>query len=114
MDLKILFGIALYWTLISLVFGLGLADSFGNPLVDGGYSSSVNINSSGFSSDEIDSGGFFSGLIGIIVAMGRIIGFYAFGLSTALTGNLQIIWSAWTIFLNIFTIGFIISAFWDG
>ena len=116
MDLKILFGLGVYWTLISLVFGFGISDTTitGNFFNTEGYNSTGTINSTGFSSDEIDTGGFFSGIIGIFTAMGRIIGFYTLGLTPALTGSAQIIFSAWQILLSIFTIGFIISAFWDG
>lgn len=114
MDLKILFILGIYWTLISLVFAVGVGSDEGNILVDNEYSSEVNINSTGFTSDELDSGGFFSGIIGIFTAMARIVGFYTFGITSQLSGTAQLIFSAWTVFISIFTIGFIISAFWNG
>jgi len=112
MKFPILIALGLYWTFISLMFLVG-AGSY-NGFTDNGFSSDVDINASGFDDSEIDSGGFFTGLIGIFTAMGRFIGFVAFGITPVLTGTPQILFSAWETLLSILTIGFIISAFWDG
>ena len=122
MNLKILMGILIYWTLVFLVFGTSFVglDALGNPFQDDGYTTSGEFNSSGFSSDEeIDSDtggfwGFFSGIAGVFVAMGRIIILVLFGFTPVLTGGLQIVFTAWSTLFTIFVIAFVISAFWNG
>jgi len=117
MNLKIFIGILIYWTLIFLVFGTSFVglDELGNPFQDDGYTTSGAFNSSNFDPDsELDSGGFFTGIIGVFVALGRIVGLILFGFTPVLTGALQIIFTAWQILFTLFVIGFVVSAFWNG
>lgn len=90
------------------------ADDFGNPLVDGGYSISGDLNSSGFTSEEIDTGGFFSGIIGIFTSMGRAIALVTFGITDALEGLAQWVVSIISGAITLFTIFWIIDSFWSG
>lgn len=112
MKFGILIPIAIYYTLISLVFLVG-AGSY-NGFTDEGYTHNVDINATGFDADEVDSGGFFSGAIGIFTAMGRFVLFVAFGVTPILAGTSQILFSAWETLLTLITIAMIIAGFWDG
>ena len=112
MKFVILIAIVFYWIMVSAMFLVGAGDY--NGFENEGYSQNVNINSTGFDSSEIDSGGFFTGLIGIFTAMGRFIAFIGFGITPILSGTPALIFILWEIFFNIISIGFIISCFWDG
>ena len=123
MNLPISMALILYWTSWILFLGVGSTlapDSFGNPMVDDGFSTNADFNETGFDADtEIDQDtgglwGFFSGIAGVFVALGRGVALVAFGLTTSLTGLAQIIVSTWATAMTLFTIFFIITAFWDG
>lgn len=113
MHLGVLGTLIAYWTIWILVLTVGISDG-SNPLSTAGYSTTATLNNTGFSSSEIDSGGFFTGAIGIFTAMGRFIGLALFGVTDVLTGLPQIIFSAWQTAVTLFSIGFIVSAFWNG
>jgi hypothetical protein len=85
-----------------------------NPLHDGGYNISGEFNSTGFNESELDSGGFFSGILGVFNALSRVVGLVFFGLTPAVTGLLQVLFSLWASGWTLFTIGFIIDSFWSG
>ena len=101
----------MYWIVIGLSF-VSITD--GNQFIEDGYTANVGFNDTDFSSDEIDSGGFFSGVIGIFTALGRFILFAGFGATPILTGLWQAIFSAWQIGWLTFTVGFIIDSVWSG
>ena len=69
----------------------------------------------GFESGEIDSGGFFSGTIGIIAAVGRFFAFATVGIGLGdVPAFVQVLFSAWSVFMLMVTIALLLSAFWDG
>ena len=43
-----------------MFLGLGVGTSFGNPVFDAGFNTTADFNTTGFSADEIDSGGFIN------------------------------------------------------
>ena len=112
MKFTILIALVSYWSIISLMFLVG-AGSY-NGFRDDGFTQTGSINATGFESSEIDTGGFFSGVIGIFTAMGRFIAFVGFGITPVLEGTPQILFSAWETMILILSIAFIVSAFWDG
>jgi len=103
----------MYWVIWILVLTIGVSDS-SNPLVNAGYNQTININSSGFTSDEIDTGFTFMSFIAVLGSIGRFIGLALFGITPAITGLSQIIFSTWSSAWTLFTIGFIIDAIWSG
>ena len=118
MNLNVAFALIGYWTIIILLFTIN-DDLSGNLFVNNGYSTNAELNSSGFSSDEIDTGtggiwSFFSGVASVFVAIGRFIGLVFFGITPALSGLPQYLLSAWQSALTLFTIGFIIDSLWSG
>lgn len=103
-----------YW----LVFFLLLSPALdGNPF-SATYTTTGNFtDAEGFDpSTEIESGGFFTGVIGIFTAAGRL--FLLAVLGIGLPGDtptwFQVIFSSWQIFVSIATILAIVSIFWDG
>jgi len=112
MNLKIAMILIMYWSLFTVVYTVG--DSvIGNPFSSSG-SINADINASGFSSDELDSGGFFSGVLGVFTALGRFFEMAVFGLTTGLEGTVQVLFSTWQLGFTLFTIGFIIDSVWSG
>lgn len=111
MNLKILLAILIYWSLVLVLFGGVLADD----ILFTDYNTSVNINDS-FNPDEIDleEAGFFDTIGVIFGAVGRFIGLILFGLTPALTGTLQILFSVWSTIVTVFAIGFVIDSLWSG
>ena len=108
MNLKILFMLLLYYTIISLVFALGGA-VFSE---DTGYNFTNPLNSSDISSSEVDTGGLF----GTGISFGRWLGLVTIGvgLPNDTPTWFAVMFSAWSILFLIFTVGFIISAIWNG
>lgn len=108
MNLRILFMLLIYYTIISLFYIFAIADSsYYNPTV---WTNSVSLNSSNLSSGEVDSGGFFTTGISIL----RFLMFVGVGFGIDAPTWFQIIFSAWTIILNILAVGFVISSVWNG
>lgn len=112
MNLKVLAVIILYWSLFFII--TGLTDSVtGNPLSTD-YTTSGELNESGFSADdEVDSGGFFA-VLGVFTALGRFFAFALFGFTTVLTGLPQVLFTAWQSGWTLFTIGFLVDSVWSG
>jgi len=108
MNLKILFMLLMYYSLISLFFVTGYDSLF----LENGYNSTININDSGLSSEETDSGGLFSSG----VSLSRFFAFVTFGIGLPddTPSWFSIIFALWQTILTVFTIGFIISSIWDG
>ena len=82
----------------------------------GNYDYSVDVNSSGFQQSEIDSGGFFGGIIGIFTAVGRFLGFVFFGLflPADTPDGFAILMAIVNTSVTMMFIAWFISAFWDG
>ena len=95
----------LYYTFISLLFVFG-----GSYLT--GYSTNIDLNTTTLQSDEIDTGGAFTGGVSFV----RYLVFIGFGigLSPDTPSWFAIIYAGWSTLLTIFTMGFIISSIWNG
>ena len=112
MDLRIGFGLALYYTLLSLIFlGLnGFADEFDQVEIDA--TSNIDINSSAVTSGEVDQGGFFT----IGVSFSRFLnwtGFTVF-LPGATPEWFVLIFGVFQTLFNIVAIMWIINSVWAG
>jgi len=107
MNLKILFMLLIYYTIIALVLGFGVS-----VFADKGYTSTIDLNDSDIASSEIDTGGLF----GSGVSVGRFITLVTFGIGLPSdTPNwFQIMFISWQTLVTIFTVGFIISSIWNG
>lgn len=105
MNLRILFIILLYYSIISLVFITGAS-------IFSGYSTPSILNSSELSSNEIDRGGLF----GTGVSFGRFIGLVTvgIGLPDDTPSWFSMLFALWQTIFLIFTIGFVISSIWNG
>lgn len=107
MNLKILFMILVYYSIISLFFimsaSTGLYDD---------YSHNIDLNSTNINPDEIDRGGLF----GTGISFGRFAGMVAFGvgLPDDTPAWFSIIFIFWQSIVTILTLGFIISSIWNG
>lgn len=107
MNLKVLFMILTYYSMLSLFFLMGA--SFG--LYDD-YDVNVNLNSSGISSDEIDQGGLF----GSGISFSRFAGMISFGvgLPDDTPNWFNVIFIFWQTIVTILALGFVISSIWNG
>lgn len=105
MNLKILFLILIYYTVISLFFVFG-----GSYMT--GYTSNIDLNDTDLSTTELDKGGLFNSGISFT----RFVTFVGFGIGLPSDTPLwfKTIFSAWQTLILIFTIGFIISSIWNG
>ena len=106
MNLKILFMLLGYYSLLALVLGFGV-----NVFADD-FTSNIELNSTELSSDEIDRGGLF----GSGVSFGRFFTLITFGigLPSDTPTFFHVIFIAWQTLVTIFTVGFIISSIWNG
>ena len=106
MNLRILFMLLIYYSLISLFF---LAA--GSEILDG-YNTTVELNTTGIQSGELDTGGLF----GTGISFGRFVGMVGFGIG--LPGDtpswFTLIFIAWQSIVTILSIGWIISSIWNG
>jgi len=113
LNLKIAFILLSYWTIWILICTVGTTDG-SNAFASGGYSVDGSINSSGFSADEIDTGFSFMSFIAVLGSIGRFVLLALFGITTALTGLPQVLFTAWSSMWTLFTIGFILDSIWSG
>lgn len=109
MNLKVLFVLLMYWSLMGLVLYSVFSVSFndaGYVLTDGG------LNDTDLSTPETDTGGLFT----TGVSFGRFFTLMLFGVG--LPGSTPVwfvvLFSAWQTLVTILTAGFIISAIWNG
>jgi len=108
MNLKVLFLIIVYYTIISLVFAMG-----GNIFSESTeYEYENPLNSSDVSSGEIDTGGLFGTGISFTRWLGLVT--VGIGLPEDTPNWFEIIFASWQILVLILTIGFIISSIWNG
>lgn len=105
LNLKVLFIILLYYTILSAVFIAGASEF-------GGYSSNIALNDSDLTSSEIDQGGLF----GTGVSFGRFFTLVSFGigLPSDTPSWFAFLFGAWQTLVTIFTVGFVISSIWNG
>lgn len=108
MNLKILFFILIYYASISIFF-LSIANISG-AYYDGNYT--VNLNDSGLTDSEIDTGGLF----GTGVSFSRFALFISFGLGLPSSAPFwfAILWVTWETIFTIFVIGWFINSIWSG
>jgi len=112
MKLGFLIAFILWYGLLSLVYVAIPADIQEGTI---NYDFVDDINSSGFNADEIDSGGFFTGIIGIFTAVGRFFGFVLFGFGLPPSpGYVMFFVHFWNTGITLFLIAWIISTVWDG
>jgi len=107
MDLKVLFMFLIYYSVISLFFVFATSSgTFGD------YNSTINLNSSDITDDEIDTGGLF----GTGISFGRFTAMVGFGvgLPDDTPSWFSIIFIAWQSIITILFIGFVISSIWNG
>lgn len=105
--------ILLYWTLFTIIFSSAL----GSPLSSDYNVSGAGVNSSGVDlGTEINSGGFFGGVIGIFTAAGRFFGLITLGLGLPSDTPtwMQFFISTFNLIIFIAAILLVISLFWDG
>lgn len=107
MDLKILGVILMYYFLMSSFFLLG-----GSYLTDGGASFNSNLNTANISSSELDKGGFF----GTGIDFARFAGLVTIGvgLPSNTPAVFQVIFIIVQSAILLFTVGFVVSAIWNG
>lgn len=105
MNLKILFMILVYYSIIGLVLAFGVS-SFGD------VESNIDLNSSELTDPEVDTGGLF----GTGVSFGRFVSLISIGIGLPADTPIwfTILFSAWQTLVLIFTIGFFISSIWNG
>jgi len=69
------------------------------------------LNNTDFNGDDLDRGGLWS----VGVSFSRYVGFVTIGVGLGdIPFYLQVLYSAWSIFMLVISIGFVISSVWDG
>ncbi len=106
MNLKILFLIIVYYSILSLVFVFGGAEVFED------YNATIDLNETGIADSEIDTGGLF----GTGISFGRFIGLVGLGigLPSDTPTFFMILFAVWQTIFTILSIGFVISSIWNG
>jgi len=107
LNLKILFVLLLYYSLIGLVFAVS-----GDTFTSEGYNNTISLNSSELNDEEIDAGGFFDSGI----SFGRFTGlvFFGIGLPESMPEIFRIIFIAFQTMVTIIGVGWFISSIWNG
>ncbi len=106
MNLKVLFMLLIYYSLISVFFLM--ADSS----VIEGYNTTIELNTSDLQSEEVDLGGLF----GSGISFSRFFAFVGFGVGlpedtpTWFSG----IFIIWQSLMTVMAVAFIISSIWNG
>lgn len=105
MNLKILFMILMYYSILSLFFILGGATFTG-------FSNNIALNSTNLTSSEIDTGGLF----GTGISFGRFFTLITIGigLPASTPSWFAIMFAVWQTVVTIMSVGFVISSIWDG
>lgn len=108
MNLRILFGIIVYWA-VWIIF----LTSDMSPLYEEDYNTgTINLNVTSLSEDEQDTGGLFSSG----VSFGRFATFTLFGIGLPANYPIWIVYffGIWQSIITIFTIGFFLDSLWSG
>lgn len=105
MDLKILFMLLVYYSLISLFFVFGVAT-----MED--YTENIALNTSELQANETDTGGLFS----VGISFTRFFAFVGFGvgLPDDTPTWFSLIFIAWQSIVTIMAVGFVLSSIWNG
>ena len=114
MKLGFLFVFIFWYGIMSLVFNMIPSEVQHGVVVD--YDFNSDINASGFNGSEVDSGGFFSGALGIVASIGRFLGFIFFGvgLPAGTPTGFSVFLIFWNTAITLSFIAWFISAFWNG
>lgn len=106
MNLKILFMLLIYYSILSAVFIFG-ANAF-----SGDYNVSIALNDSELGSSEIDTGGLF----GTGISFTRFIGLVSFGIGLPedTPSFFTTLFVMWQTLVTIFSVAFVISSIWNG
>lgn len=108
MNLKILFGIIVYWCIWIIFLTSNIS-----PLYEKEFdTSSIDLNITALSPDEQDTGGLFS----TGVSFSRFAKFTVFGIGLPIDYPewIKIFFGIWQTIITLFTMGFIIDAIWSG
>lgn len=114
MQIKYLFAFIFWYGLMSISYNAIPSEILSGAAVD--YDFVDDVNASGFSGDEIDSGGFFGGIVGVFTAVARFLGFVAFGIGCCGSDTpawFTVIFVFWNTVITLLFIAFIINAFWN-
>ena len=108
MDLRILMLILVYYLLIGGTI-IASGDTF---TADDKINSSISINDSYITEEEIDTPGLFSSGI----SLGRFFSLLTFGvgLPKNTPDMMALLFALWQSIFTLFTLGFLISSIWDG
>jgi hypothetical protein len=112
LKISVLVALLVYWGFFIIIFSSSLGSPFSSD-----YNTTAQYNSSNFDGDtEIESGGFFTGLIGVFKSGARFFGLALFGigLPSSTPNWVQFIFTTWQVIISMITIAFIVSIFWDG
>ena len=106
MNLKVLFMLLIYYSLISIFFLTA-----GSEILQG-YNTTIALNTSEMQSEELDTGGLF----GTGISFSRFAGMVGFGIGLPddTPDWFSAIFIIWQSMLLIFTVGFVISSIWNG
>lgn len=107
MNLKILFMILGYYTMIGLFFALA-----GNSITDTGTNYTNPLNESSLTNEEVDTGGIFG--TGISFSRWFALVTIGIGLPDDTPDWVSIFFNTWQILFLLFSIGFIIASIWNG
>lgn len=113
MEIKFLIVFLLWYGVLSIAY----LDIFAyvDSDAEADYDFSDDLNSTGFSQDEIDTGGFFSGIVGITTAVGRFFGFigFGFGMPSDTPGWVSTFIILWNTCITMVFIAWIVNCFWN-
>lgn len=107
MNLKILFLLLMYYSLVGLFFSFS-----GSILTDDGYSTDVNLTGNELTSNETGTGGIFS--TGISFDRWFTLVFFGIGLGASVPTWFALLFIAWETLITIFGVGWIVSSIWNG
>jgi len=110
---QLIVAVLIYWTMLIFSFSSVLS----SPLSSDYNVTSVGVNVSSVDlGSEINSGGFFGGVIGIFSAAGRFFGLITLGigLPSGTPAWVQFIFTSFNLIVFIIALLLVISMFWDG
>lgn len=116
MNLTVALGLIFYWVVWILLLTLGPTEE-NLFLADGAtLQGGDGFNSTGFTEEELDSGGFFSSIFNVFDAVTRFIILVLFGIGIMPTAPFAV-QTAVSLLISgftLFSIGFVIDAVWSG
>lgn len=107
MNLKVLFLILVYYSIMSLFFLMAISSGTYDD-----YNINIDLNSTDITSDEVDRGGLFGTGVSFIRFAGMIT--FGVGLSSDTPVWFSTIFIFWQSIVTILTLGFVVSSIWNG